>query len=902
MAKQRINPEGAPERIMQPVASPVDMFYRAEPDGFLKLAQGLSSLAPGLANVSNSIIEVIAKREAVEGSIEGDRLAAMPDSEDGLATVKQPKIAKAIEDSGGISPWRAQSLLESFGRNTVLQQYTRRIEEEFEDLSNPLGPDGQLRPADYAQRRMAEIFTATSAAIPQNSYYARKAAEATRAEVDPVVLYKIGQAYVKKTKEEHVRAYVNQAVDVLEAGDYAAFQKAIPAIANKYRQETGQSGDDLITAALVTHAKMKARSGGFGATALLQEALDEGINGRPLGATVRAQLEEAIDAVSNIEEAGLRNEAQRKSAAVSDAFDLVLQKLESMPQDQWPNGRDEIAEMTDSVMDGMGLSNDMKSKIRGTMLKETREHLIAMRKGELELGALTSDPVYEEDLRRRLEQTPSNLRREVLNTEFRSGRINPSQYRSLAEYARGLNEMTQATGMYLQTVVNSSVENGKWTGMTMDQIAPSFRPEVERIQGELTSAIAEAAMRFSREFASEPDPILKERKIREALAKETSRLVGEARTQNKSIIERGDRAGYFNNVLRKEAEFEAEKTSRRIAAEMGLAETSLDGSPVIAYVNVTEAVNQAYIEEASRWYEAQMDRGSTPDEVLRDWQKGKREVFAKVKEMFQDPKLLEGQPAEVRASIPRPYLSTQRTVREGVSQSGIPQAAGAGLSDLGGISQVPQTVPWHVRWFNSKTDFVGGLDAAREAAAKAMTQNTPETRRELDDRLVEVHRRADALFSGVRSDKSVRFTEAGIERFQWIDEDNLLNRTLVILNGQQPRGRLGFLMDTEATTAYWAMKAMKGLDAQERGSGRTADGLRIDDAKWNPDSMLLFSGRQDLTDAVRSGEIDQVLVRVTQAGFDMTREELIEKQMKLIAGRIPQSIDQTTSTETGNQQ
>ena len=101
MAKQqRVNPEGAPERVFQPVSAPVDLYYRANLsqvglDRSAQVVQALREFSPQLQRLTSDLVAQNVARERSEGAME-----AMQGTEE----ENRAKVSQAIEKSGGVSP------------------------------------------------------------------------------------------------------------------------------------------------------------------------------------------------------------------------------------------------------------------------------------------------------------------------------------------------------------------------------------------------------------------------------------------------------------------------------------------------------------------------------------------------------------------------------------------------------------------------------------------------------------------------------------------------------------------------------------------------------------------------------------------------------------------------------
>lgn len=890
MAKQRINPEGAPERFMQPVASPVDMFYRPQPNDFLKIAQGLGSLVPGLARLSDSIIESIAKREGVEGAIEGERLAGLPDAK---GEVRQQKVARAIEDSGGLNPWRAQSLLESYGRNTVLQQYSRRLEQEFEDLSNPLDANGQLRPADYPQKRMAEIYAEASTAIPQNSYYARKAAEATRSEIDPVFLYKVGQAYVKKTKEEHERQFVNEAVNALENGGYQAFKEAIPELSNRYYRETGRSGNELVAAALVTQAKIRARQGDVGAAVFIQEVLDEGIDGRPVDATIRAVLEEAIDVVGKIEEQSIATSATKEAKVIDGVMGALYERLETA--EDIPVGPELV-----SMVDGLIKDNvpaGMVAAVRGELLKKGREYAAALGQSRMGVSEMQADPEYALNLRQRLERMTPEQRIPALIEEWKAGRITKSQLGSLVEYADGLNDIPKEFDLHLKSTLDGTVNGLAWTGINSQLISPDKRPALEEVEVGIRQDVVNEAMRLSRdpELRAIQDPLMRSMEMNRQLSKFVTERVATAREQSKDILGKADRSTFYPNVMKTRVDgTDIPDAIEMITAEMGLElQDPLSGGRNPDYLKVAQRVRTEYAARAREWFDTQIESGLGTDEIMNAWDNGgSTEVLDTVREQFGSLDSL--RKMKLESVVPPNRMQAMQVREQGYDRAKKADAALVSLAEPG--LQAPMASGWFERMFDSNLDQDSRLSDAMTAAQEYKKAATPESEQRLDVALTALNRSAfaniDRLRMGQTIDNNVRFTETGVMTFGLMKSpgQSRMNPDALIA--------FGWSSDQGMTRSYWASKMIVGYSKAERDSGRTAEGLALATAQWNPNVFKLFVDQADLDRAIDTGEIYAVYQKVQDLGYKVNSvSDLINLQAELIAGRTPKPKTTGAGTE-----
>lgn len=867
---------------MQPVASPVDLYYRPQPNDFLKIAQGLSSLAPGLANLSNSIIETIARREAVEGAIEGDRLAAMPDTQNGVATMKQPKLAKAIEDSGGISPWRAQSLLESFGRNTVLQQYSRRIEQEFEDLSNPLGPDGQLRPADYAQRRMGEIFTAVSAAIPQNSYYARKAAEATRAEVDPVVLYKLGQAYVKKTKEEHVRAYVDEGVEALRSGGDEAFRTIIPGLKNRFYRETGQSGDVLVATVLTKHAKIMARSGEAGSAVLLQEVLDEGIDGRPVGAVMREQIEEAIDEVGKIEELQLQRGIAKENRAIDAVKNAILMQVEQMGDTPDANDMRQLID-AELAKDTSGVDK----RVAGDLYEWGRLYSTARRREEIAGAEMEARPEVLESVLDELNKMPQSDHRKYLDGLYTNGTLTRSQYERASAFSRQSSDIPSEFNSHVTSFVTSGVDDLAWTGIDKQLIPLDLRSQLETTGGELKKRLRNLAMGVARDPAlrAMEDPTARAAAMADSFDEQAAKVLQEFRGKNKGILDKADRSKNYTTTLKPVSDRELETAIESIAARMGVQDRDLGGTPNPAFRVIALAVKREWNTEVRAWYDASSDAEMSVDEIMDAWDRtGAESVTERIMDRFSNPNWVFRQSREVQSAVPVSHLRAAQVRSTGYTQSEMAPFAVDALS-VAKNSTGSEPSNYFYRLIYPEADFSSNLKIALRAAEQLKKSPSDATRAEYAEALGQLRAASNAVLAHMTDRKDY------IVRPEGVLSPKLSGTAM------SPGMTFSWQLNEGVTKTYWSVKLFNGLTAAERAAGKTSEGATIPDAMWRSD-VKLFADRADLEQAVRSGEISRIYTKVRQAGQQLTLDEFILQQMGVIQALTPEPTKTDTTPRT----
>lgn len=257
MAKQRINPEAAPERVFQPVAAPVDLYFRPNLDetgiaANAQILQALKDFSPQLALVTSDLSARNIAREENE--------AATAINEGTLEEAKA-KATKIIEEGQGlIAPWRYTAALTEYGARQVREVYQYKIYEQLEQLAGVMKPDGKLMSGEDLRQAMNKIYEEVN--IPKDSYYITQGAAAERAKIDAAILPKIQAKHAENVKtlnrnnlEDNLFATLNSTPADILSEEISSPTGRFAALVDNYYKTYGVSGSDEAVGAILKWAE-----------------------------------------------------------------------------------------------------------------------------------------------------------------------------------------------------------------------------------------------------------------------------------------------------------------------------------------------------------------------------------------------------------------------------------------------------------------------------------------------------------------------------------------------------------------------------------------------------------------------------------------------------------------------
>lgn len=450
MAKQRINPEFSPDRVVQPTSSPVDVYFRPmlrAPDVAkqLELAKALQDLAPQLERFTSDAVAFASQAERAAGEI--DALNA-PDQ----ATLRR-KATEAIEKAGGIAPWRYQAFLEATGARLVRDGYQSKLYESLEDLSEPTNADGTARDPDYVTQRMSEFYKEVG--IPEDSFFIQKGAANAKMAADRTFMDRITLMRAEKVKlkaENDLRDSITFALQTtpLENLDelFTGPGGRITAAMNAHYANGFGSGNDVLMTSMQAWAESLAAEHDYdGARKVVGFLMKNPVGGRKIGDRFTPLLKKKMEEIDDEERKYQANEIQlkemRQRAILNDATDQFYRMYQEKSQANQEAGRGGYVSLTmgqreeaaDKILAGMkGFSEQEKQEIKGRVMEGMRVF------EEAQNNTNASDPMVYADLTNKASSMAPEEFKPLLLGQLAQGNISKADFATLT----GLNNNPSA--------------------------------------------------------------------------------------------------------------------------------------------------------------------------------------------------------------------------------------------------------------------------------------------------------------------------------------------------------------------------------------------------------------------------------------------------------------------------
>jgi hypothetical protein len=400
-------------------------------------------------------------------------------------------------------------------------------------------------------------------------------------------------------------------------------------------------------------------------------------------------------------------------------------------------------------------------------------------------------------------------------------------------------------------------------------------------------------MRISRdpELRAIQDPLVRSMEMNKQLSKFVTERVATAREQSKDILGKSDRSTFYPNVMKTQVDgTDIPDAVKIIAAEMGLElQDPLSGGTNPDNLKVAQRVRTEYAARARQWFDTQIESGLGTDEIMDAWDNGgSSEVLDTVREQFGSLESL--RKMKLETAVPPDRMQAMQVRERGYDRSKKADASLVSLAEPG--LQAPMASGWFERMFDANLDQESRLADAVRAAQDYKKAATPESEQKLDTALKSLNRSAFANIDRLRMrrdmEKDLRFTEAGVMTY------GLMKTPGQSSFNPDARMTAGWSADQSMTRSYWASKMIVGYSKTERDSGKTAEGLALTPAQWNPQVFKLFVDQADLDRAIDTREIYAVYERVRKDHPIESVADLINLQAALIAGRTPKP--KTTKT------
>lgn len=896
MAIQRQNPQFDPQRIVQPTATPIDTYFRPmlrqpEQPKILQVAAALSDISPQLGRLASDAMaaNIAAQKEygEYEASTEKD------------PEVLRRKATEAIEGAGGIAPWRYQAFLEAYGQRLVRDKYRNALYENLDDLSNPYNADGTVRPPTYVAEQMNKLYE--QAGIPTESYFMNKGAAAARAEADNSFYERLMGARRQKVMDasrDTLADGIQFAIDT-NPDMSALFGKngAIKVLSDRYYQNGGQDGDDIVATGVLNAAKGLAAEGDYDrALDLLRFPIEEKIGDRTMGARHRARLQEAYDIIErksrDAELSDYQNMEARKGIAMTSVQDKVMAELQAKKQNTRFLSMDmtDIMELVDKNMSGVNMEEGIKLGVRGRMVDWTRNYIDALNRPE-QKDPRSENIAYAEAFKNSQTMDVPTFREYAMGA-LSNELITAPQFNTLMQQNQAFNSMSdtdrQQMNLRLGTISGTS-----WTGLAASQIARDAQAELEGIGNRATSDI------MAKFFAEVNSPEFKQKypdEIQQAMARDQvmSRLVGEAQSsllsQHRGKIDQANLAASFDATMGEDIKAEASAFSAAVLADIpeipeGYFATGL-GRRISSIM---------YERIRSEWGRLM----SEPGQPAMTLEQRKRAMYERLPDIA-DKLQIELTTAPEKLGLPVNYVTILRGAAA-PAELGDSTSAAVVRPVSRGIEEF-KTGAWFDRRLEYNPLFPSEpkmVEAAREVLRfAAEAQASPEKRVLHNESKARFSKSAENFLDELRTitpRKAIKTNRdslppalfgmngpaADTPLYQF-KEDGVYST--VRLNGESK-------INDIATRRYWAAKALVGYTADELSKGMTSDGVKISKENLDATEYLYFRSVEDFSKAMdeyansggKTGIIAETFLPLSGMSFADFRSE----QLGLLRDRKP---------------
>lgn len=899
MAKQRINPEVQTDRVFQPTAQPVDLYYRpnlsaVELSRTGQIIDALKAFSPQLERFTSDIVAMNIATEKQVGAME-----AMS----GTVEAASAKAAKAIEGAGGVNPWRYEAFLDTMGRRMVREKYQAALYQNIDDLSALTNPDGTLRSGDYVTQKMTEFFT--DVGVPQGSYFAARAAMDEKTKIDAQFMPMVQARHADKLKAQNMQDLKDEMFGILDSQstlyladdgrEAQAFQAQMRNVMEKMRSLDGTSGAELYSDALIEWAKSKADEGDHEAARLALESSRKGekfvVNGIELGASHSAKLNSAIDSIDNKRIADenqlLANRERNLTTAVrravasarQQAYDAVMQ---GMAQGKLPSFSLSPAQKQ-AMVDGFweSHSKDIHPDDKERFTSELYQNIDQVIQS-------ANAPVTD---------NPNTVK--LLIEQRRSG-VDPLTYERIVMDAAGRGEVSLDTAMKMIEGYSSTealhkdapATKGMALGLIdygiddINSLTPSERANMLALmQADQTKieTLANAA-RLEDGIANLPwaDKAVA---LTQKYADIRAKVLAESMAANKERIQKADSRRVMTNALEDKNIKQLVKTSTDfIGNAIGISNASpadfLEINPML-----TGMVNDEFSKEYSRL----LDEGTDPDRALQILGNSAESISLRVLKEVQNPnnpnvhikiRLLASEAAQLDLGGAQP---TPEQAAAGV----VPQTGLEGLvSELDRLRQVNPSMPYGLGWAQQNlVPSLKELDNQVRFAKERYMAGEPDA--------IEYAEGAKRSAAGLVSYTLDNFTKIQTTESPFSDKPVSL---YTFRNGAVYSWNLGsnrYEPSPEMTANFMKLKTAQGMDLAELRSKVTKEGVRINFAQLDPNRDLIVKSNEDMIELTKeyneSGGKSGVLVDWIQAipGTKPSPEALLDSQHRLFRQRIP---------------
>lgn len=910
MAKERINPQFDMQRVVQPVASPVDIYYRPNmvaPDTTrqLQIVRALQDLNPQLQRLTSDAMALMIDRESQAGQMEA---MALPEE------VLRRKSTEWIEKSGGVAPWRYQSALETAGARLVRDKYQSKLYAQLDSLSEPFNADGTVRNPNEVTAAMDAAYA--EAGIPAGSFFMQRGASSAKAQIDEAVMQKVNAMRLDKVKAKASTDLMDSVfaeLNVTPGEDLTdKLNGQIKVLMDQYYAQGYGSGDDVLVKAFDARIDVEiARKNYDQSRYLVTYLMENGIAGRKIGGAYTKQLQDKLEAIDKAEEADDDRDYSRAERAdnrvITAAGRLTFTRLQdlklanngylnlSLDQARELVAKDILPALKDA-------SDDQKARLMGVMtdmVMTTQNQVNAPRPG---------NPRLARELKKIAMVDPDAAEAQAMQARM-SGDLDD---RDLA----GVLTVVDASKGYPPEVTqqindsSSALRGVSWTDMDPSTIDPALRGKFAAAGNDASEQLEDRI----REYADDPkfrelmasNPRAAQSQLRSFIRTETKNIKSELKSGFSNDMRVADVTASNSTVL---AGLEKERAigASALLKKLGVPEEDPDYETIVLTINdalnskLTEVVNAA---------------SNIPDIA------GRRASVAS-----QLPKIIQQLGAEMKNN-PKKYFGTALSNTIGASQTqavadlGKPSPAAPTEIQLrpgrvAGEAVSPNT--WSIFSQRAMSGREATVGRTAQEVASLNTEITVNPSADQQTRFNDAKRRLgndtveamSELMGGMtlseylarpnapRTSEAVKFSlelrgdpllkspafEARSDGFYVLDVSTNASWTA----GQKIR-------DDAVTNKYWVYKSLIGYSPEEITSGKTKEGLDITPPFMDPSSLLFFRSKEEFANADReyqesngeSGYIaDTLLPTLQKAGYAISYGDLVAAQAKLIRLRLP---------------
>jgi hypothetical protein len=898
MARQRINPEGTPDRVFQPVATPVNLYYQpnlsqVELNRTAQIIDAFKEFSPRLERFTSDIVAVGIQKEKEIGAMEATQ---------GSLGAANAKAAQAIEKAGGLTPWRYEAFLDTLGRRAVREKYQAWLYQNVDDLSALANPDGTLRGPEYAQQKMAEAYQEqVSSQFGAGSFFAAKAAADEKFKIDSQFMPSIQARHAEKLKEQNLDDAKNEMFGILSShssmqlvddGREESFVKQqLKGVMEQYRRVTGTSGAEPFAKALVEWANSQADDGDYEAalTTLRAFETEDGkfrVLGTELGATYNSQIKSTIDSLEDKRDQSklrdlqikelMRREALRKATVLANQE--IMKMAQASPTGSVSMTQVQAGTTADAMLESIeGLTQEDKDAIRAplaealytkadSMNAEGRD--VPARVVQIEEAIKTGDYVLADQL---IDQASTD--RALSSQKARQLRADIESESSRNDILPGYQAIStvNAAEFGLSSERGAILEGKQSEVVAMLGVA----------QAELTSKINAGWKEISQLPEDE-----RARAASDLITRSKREVIEKYKASHKDLIESADARRSKDAVLTsKPIEGAIMASSEFIGATIGVEQADpKDRLEAEQWIN--DRVRTVFGEELDRL----LATGMSPDLARQQIERESRMLTRKVMEEVENPSNPNVHISVRRLSSSAFQLDTgMREPTEAEVQAGAQAGLAGVVQDLSQLRRVVPDVPFGFGWAQQTiVPAIGELQRQVEEIRTKAESGDPDVRQSMESA-----KRSISAISNFTVDNVLKM-QAPKSTFSTETVPLYTVRGGSVYAWSPAKGR--YQISQEMTDNISRLRGVAGYSMDEIRQGTSKEGLKIDYARMDPARDLLVQNSGDMFKLVQeyeaSGGTSGTIVNWIQAKISTGQpapspEALLDSQHRLLRQRAP---------------